>query len=218
MTKKEKYDEIKKFHEPTIKRYCEENNVFKHSLLTRFSYAYKGEKIVAIFRDDLKLETDVFVEFTDNQNEPEDSNRTLYYWPFNPFYKDDYDLVNTNPKNPYYVIPFSEFNVVPKTNIIKAQPESGGLKITSLDTDDVKFTKPKAQEIDRSDPEAYRKTLMASSAKAKTVNVEKEKEQHQNKMLEDAPFKDLTVRDLAAMITRKPVSNKDWLNDILKNY
>jgi hypothetical protein len=32
----------------------------------------------------------------------------------------------------------------------------------------------------------------------------------------DAPLSSLTVRDLAAILTGKPVSNKKWLNEILK--
>lgn len=31
----------------------------------------------------------------------------------------------------------------------------------------------------------------------------------------DASIKDLTVRDLAAIMLRKPVSNKEWLNEII---
>ena len=33
---------------------------------------------------------------------------------------------------------------------------------------------------------------------------------------EDAPFSELTIRDLAAILTGKPVSHKNWLNKIIK--
>jgi hypothetical protein len=32
----------------------------------------------------------------------------------------------------------------------------------------------------------------------------------------DAPLSSLTVRDLAAILLQKPVSNKKWLNDLIK--
>jgi hypothetical protein len=32
----------------------------------------------------------------------------------------------------------------------------------------------------------------------------------------DAPLSSLTVRDLAAILLKKPVSNKKWLNDLIK--
>jgi hypothetical protein len=32
----------------------------------------------------------------------------------------------------------------------------------------------------------------------------------------DAPFDQLTIRDLAALLLKKPVSNKKWLNDLVK--
>jgi hypothetical protein len=31
----------------------------------------------------------------------------------------------------------------------------------------------------------------------------------------DAPFEQLTIRDLAAILLKKPVSTKDWLNKII---
>ena len=33
----------------------------------------------------------------------------------------------------------------------------------------------------------------------------------------DPPFNEMTIRDLAAIMLGKPVSNKPWLNDIIKN-
>jgi hypothetical protein len=32
----------------------------------------------------------------------------------------------------------------------------------------------------------------------------------------DCPLSEMTVRDLAAILLKKPVSNKDWLNDLVK--
>ncbi len=34
---------------------------------------------------------------------------------------------------------------------------------------------------------------------------------------EDAPFSELTIRDLTAILTGKPVSHKEWLNKIIKS-
>lgn len=36
-----------------------------------------------------------------------------------------------------------------------------------------------------------------------------------NEIPDDAPFNDLTIRDLVAIFTRKPVSNKNWLNKLI---
>ena len=33
----------------------------------------------------------------------------------------------------------------------------------------------------------------------------------------DEPFNMLTIRDLAAIMLKKPVSNKQWLNEIIKS-
>ena len=33
----------------------------------------------------------------------------------------------------------------------------------------------------------------------------------------DAPFDQLTIRDLAAILLKKPVSSKDWLNKLIQD-
>jgi hypothetical protein len=37
-----------------------------------------------------------------------------------------------------------------------------------------------------------------------------------NFSLDDAPISEMTIRDLAAILLKKPVSTKEWLNDLLK--
>jgi hypothetical protein len=32
----------------------------------------------------------------------------------------------------------------------------------------------------------------------------------------DAPISDMTIRDLAAILLKKPVSKKEWLNELIK--
>jgi hypothetical protein len=36
-------------------------------------------------------------------------------------------------------------------------------------------------------------------------------------LMEDAPYSDMTIRDYYAIHTNKPVSAKNWLNDLIKN-
>ena len=37
-------------------------------------------------------------------------------------------------------------------------------------------------------------------------------------MYEDAPYSEMTIRDYMAIQTGKPVSNKAWLNELVKSY
>jgi hypothetical protein len=37
-----------------------------------------------------------------------------------------------------------------------------------------------------------------------------------NNIFEDAPISEMTIRDLAAILLKKPVSEKKWLNDLVK--
>jgi len=37
-----------------------------------------------------------------------------------------------------------------------------------------------------------------------------------NTTVDDAPYSDMTIRDYIAIHTGKPVSNKGWLNELIK--
>jgi hypothetical protein len=37
-----------------------------------------------------------------------------------------------------------------------------------------------------------------------------------NLLQDDAPMSEMTIKDLAAILLKKPISNKKWLNDLVK--
>ena len=62
--------------------------------------------------------------------------------------------------------------------------------------------------------------LVKVKAPAKTIatrsGVEITEFEEFSSLMDDAPVSDMTIRDLAAILLKKPVSSKSWLNDLVK--
>jgi hypothetical protein len=115
-----------------------------------------------LFPGELKSEKDIYIEKVSKEYEPEDPERTLYKWKYNPHYRDEYETKQIGPTNDAcYIVPFNELIKVELNN--------------------------EADEFDIPDP------------------------------TEDLPISELTIRDLTAILTSKPVSLKPWLNKIIKS-
>jgi hypothetical protein len=109
----------------------------------------------------------VYIEFTSKELVPEDPERKLYKWRFNPHFEEEYEKTEPNPQTGHvrYLIPVEELTVVKsqKTEEV-VQPE---------------------MDLELPDPNL------------------------------DQPFDQMTIRDLAAILLKKPVSHKQWLNEII---
>jgi hypothetical protein len=125
----------------------------------------KNELHLSFFPSELKRGFDIYTEFVSREYEPEDQERTLWKWRFNPHWEEEYEC--TKDLQPRYLIPVSELIKVnaPK----KATPAQGDFFDGSFNLTD-----------------------------------------------DDAPLSELTIRDLAAILLREPVSKKEWLNNLIK--
>jgi len=92
-----------------------------------------------------------------------------------------------NPKNSYSV-PLEELKVINPTSV--AINKFSAVKA---------MEKPKEQQPQRIIPQ---ESIVAPAPKP-TLN-------------HDAPFSDMTIKDLVAILLRKPVSDKPWLNELVK--
>lgn len=69
----------------------------------------KDELYVGFFASEFKREADVYTEFVSSEYYPEDANRTLWVWRYNPHWEEEYDT--TEPNNlghVRYLVPVSE--------------------------------------------------------------------------------------------------------------
>ena len=123
---------------------------------------------IGFFESELKKGRDIYTEFVSIDLDPEDPERNLYKWRYNPHYATEYETVESN-NSVRWIIPVAE--------LIK-----------------VDYEIPKEEES----PFPDFKELMNED------------------ISDDAAISHMTIRDLAAILLRKPVSKKDWLNDIVK--
>jgi hypothetical protein len=138
--------------------------------------AYKpyggAEHVIGFFPSEVKKGEDIYTEFVSIELDPEDVNRTLYKWRYNPHYDTEYDTTEPNAKGDVrYLIPVAEL-----------------IKI----------------EIAREDSLPEQQELFPDFDEIMDPNT-------------DAPLSSLTIRDLAAIMLQKPVSQKKWLNDLIKS-
>ena len=166
INRQEKTEELIKYHDWKFKMIQEENPLF----IPKCAYTPKGkhETHIGFFQSEVKKGRDIYTEFTSIDLDPEDPNRTLYKWRFNPHYEEEYDKTEPAQNGHYrYLVPVSE--------LIKIEVEKAEQTSLFPDFDEIM------------DPDS------------------------------DAPLNQITLRDLAAILLKKPVSNKKWLNDLIKS-
>lgn len=173
--KKENLKKIKEFHKVTM----EKLGVSDYSLIPKLAYRPSGktELYVSFFYSEISKGQDVYLEFTDRNNVPEDPERTLYLWKFNPHFEEEYEKTEPTEGTGHirYLVPVEELKVIKKYS-----PEA------MITTEKEVKLKP-ALDFSLPNPET------------------------------DPPFNEMTIRDLAAIMLNKPVSNKEWLNNIIRN-
>lgn len=170
--KKENLKKIKNFHKDTLINL----GIDEYLLIPKMAYkpSGKSELYISFFYNELSKRQDIYLEFTDRNNIPEDPNRTLYLWEFNPYFEEEYEKTETitNIDHVRYLVPVSELKLIKKYNSEKIITENNKKTVPIAD-----FNLP--------NPET------------------------------DPLINEMTIRDLAAIMLNKPVSNKEWLNMII---
>lgn len=161
--RKEKIKRLREFHQKTLDDIGESGAVF----IPKMAYKPTGktEKYIGFFANEIDKGENVFVEFCSKELNPEDPERTLYKWIFNPHFE-EYEKTG-GPTATRFLIPTAELIIV------KGYPLEENKEGLSI-------------KIDLPDPDL------------------------------DLPLDQITIRDLAAIMLRSPVSRKTWLNQIIK--
>jgi len=174
--KRERRARVKLYHLPNF----ESNKISEPIFFPKMAYTPfgKSEKHVAFFASEINKGQDVYLEFCDINDSPEDPERKLYRWRFNPHFETEYEKTEPNAVTGHcrYLIPIEELSVIrintpeqPKMLSTKSTPEQPQLSLG--------LTEPSI----------------------------------------DAPVSEMTIRDLAAILLKKPVSDRTWLNEIIKS-
>lgn len=104
--KREKILSLMHYHKPLFKK----ENVLNPKFIPRLCYPYKEKKVVSFYPKELYGGVDIYIEFCDRDYVPEDSERTLWKWVYNPDYSTEYELSDPHPatKDRRYIIPVND--------------------------------------------------------------------------------------------------------------
>jgi len=169
--KRDKLKKLREFHQKTLDNLGVSDALFIPKMAYR-PYG-KTELHIAFFASEINKGEDVYVEFASKELVPEDPERRLYKWRFNPHFEEEYEKTDPHPVTGHfrYLVPTEELIHI-KT--VASEPSAPVLE----------FDSPKDFDL----------------VDANT----------------DLPIDQLTIRDLAAILLKKPVSQKPWLNEIIK--
>lgn len=220
--RKEKEKEFYAQHMKTFKKIGQGDPFF----LVKTAFFQKGKygRQVQFFESELSKGEDIYVEFYDNVTDDKGSvvnikpfyaNRQLFKYRYNPFYLEEYDTKEgTNYKgDPYklFTVPASELLAVlhDGTEITYALFEKRGLESVAQDNigSDFDIDLPKLQNsLVQSDFPDFTEGLTTKPATPEESFAMTHK---------DPLISDMTIQDFAAIMWRKPVSNKQWLNNLI---
>lgn len=180
------------------------------SFLIKTAFYQKGKfgRQVLFFESELAKGEDLYVEFYDNVEVngvkdvvPMLEDRQLFKYKYNPYFQEEYEKKEgiSAKGEPYlsYTVPVSELTAI----------MTDGSEITyNL------YEKRKAEK-EAELPKLQNKLSVFPDFEQEFTPQAEEKVEVQSS--DDAPFSELTIRDLAAIMLMKPVSNKKWLNDLV---
>ncbi len=131
---------LKSEHQPYFDRIGKPNAVF----IPKMAYIPSGkdELHVSFFESELKKECDIYTEFVNIQYVSEDPKRTLYLVRYNPFWKDEYEIIVSKSGFERHFIPVNE--LVPLNDM------SDRLKLKStsyVNTDEIKNVKDNSPKV-----------------------------------------------------------------------
>ena len=108
--RKRKVAELKQQHD----EYFNSNELQDAAYIPKMAYRPPGkdELHVSFFPSELERNKDIYTEFVSIDYDVEDPKRTLYLHKYNPHWKDEYEMIESNSGFQRHIIPVSELKVV----------------------------------------------------------------------------------------------------------
>jgi len=181
----------------------------------------KGEPIINVWTDSIHKEENVYIELYDWNVCPvldEQNKRTLYCLPYHPSNKTKYSLSGTGKA---YTVPVSDLVVFAtmeqETDINKLAAQEDFL-CGQVNSDAAMHN----YNSDGPMSKKYSVPLTPLTRTSETFSSKTEDEfvslhKHLFTVKDDANIKELTIKDVFAMLRGVPVSDKEWLNEQIKN-
>ena len=186
---------------------------------TAFFQKGKYGRQVQFFEWELKKNEDIYIEFYDNVSDlngktvdykPFHEDRVLCKYKINPHFAEEYEKkenINQNTGEPYftYTVPLAEMIAV----------NLDGREMTYPMYEKAKES-PSKEEI--TIPRLQNSLVFPNFEEEYTKKPEQVKEITLEDILvgDDLPISNMTITDFAAIMWKKPVSNKIWLNSLIE--
>lgn len=188
-------NELKKKHE---KLFNLENLEKIPKFIPKMAYVPKTgeERVISFFPSEIMGGEDIYTEFVSRSLEPEDSERRLWKWPFNPEFDTEYQKTEKHQATGHrqYLIPVEELINVAELHFgVKEEPQAKPEKKTDNNQ----------LQLDIPQEEVVKQKIEAPISEA-------------TPLIGDAPINQLTIKDKAAIDWKQPVSDKPWLNALIK--
>jgi hypothetical protein len=108
--RKQKVKELREQHE----NYFNMNELSDAAYIPKMAYRPPGkdELHVSFFPSELERNKDIYTEFVSIDYDSEDPKRTLYLHKYNPHWKEEYEMIESNSGFQRHLIPASELKVV----------------------------------------------------------------------------------------------------------
>lgn len=156
----------------------------------KYPFMRDGVMVVGLFDNEFRRPKGFYFELIDSNLEPIDMERTIYRVPYNEFYEDEYQMDERSK----FLVPIEQLKKINRQSVAISK-EAAIIESDKAAAKENKYLPPKPP-------------LPFSAAPEPQQIVQK---------YEDAPYSEMTIRDYIAIHTGKPISNKAWLNEIVKN-
>lgn len=176
------------------------------TLKTAFYQKGKQGRHSQFFEWELNKSCDIYIEFydyidTENGKDmiPMLPERRLFLLKSNPFFKEEYDtkeiIKNTGESYNAYLVPLAEMLVV----------LNDGTMISYHDFENGNYKEPQEQMSLSHFPDFEQELNLSKKSIKSDFDIDKT----------NLPISEMDIKDFAAIIWQKPVSDKKWLNDLI---
>jgi|688.fasta_scaffold00187_52 hypothetical protein len=211
-------------HIETFKKVGESDPAF----LIKTAFFQKGKygRQVQFFESELNKGQDLYVEFYDNVTDnsgtvvdvkPFYENRQLFRYRYNPFYSEEYDKKSgvSSAGSDYSLF------TVPLQELLAVNPDGSTLSYGLFEKRLAEIEeKKKSSDFDIDLPRLQNSLVnnndfpdFTEELKPKTNNSVSEIKSIPS--IPDVLYSEMTIADYAAIIWKKPVSNRQWLNELI---
>lgn len=182
------------------------------TIKTAFFQKGRYGRNVLFFEWELKKGEDIYIEFYDNVTDgngkvidivPMNENRQLFKYKYNPYFFEEYEQKESmgSDGKPYFSY------TVPANELLAITPSGDEISYALYE---------KRKEEEGKEDDSLPKLQSSLSI---FPDFEKQYPDTRSEVVseEDDSLNACTIKDLAAILWKKPVSNKKWLNDLISN-